>query len=479
MKQILHSLAFGLLFLLGSTTSRAQFIIHIAGNNDAGHSGDSTLARFASLRCPTSVCIDDSGDLYIADGGPMGYMNDGCIRKVKATTGIITTITGKLDSPAIAANFLDSIPATAARLNGSSSVIIDRQGNLIIADGKSCVRRINLSTGIIKTIAGSLDSAGYFGDGDLATKALLNGPVDVAVDADNNVYIVDMNNHRIRRVNAITGIINTIAGSGSVGYSGDGGAAISAKFRFPRGICVDNNRNMYIADYDNNCVRKVTAAGVITTIAGNGPGFSGDGFAATAAKLAQPARVVLDKAEANLYIADVANQRIRKVTLSTGAGGGIISTYAGNGNYFTGPDTKGNGGLATKASIVPYGMCFDSCGNMFLGGVMQSVRAITPVLPTNGILCKQILKSENIAALNTSELTIYPNPNNGTFNVNVSSTANEPIQITITDITGRKIATQSSETNKDTQIQLNNPKGLYFINVATPSGVISNKILVQ
>jgi sugar lactone lactonase YvrE len=169
-------------------------------------------------------------------------------------------------------------------------------------------------------------------------------PSGVAVDISGNIYIADNYNQRIREVTAATGIITTVAGNGTAGYSGDGGAATSAELYYPSGIAVDGSGNIYIADSTNNRIRKVTAAtGVIATVAGNGTGgYSGDGGAATSAKLWGPSGVALDSS-GNLYIADQASSRIRKMAAATG----IITTVAGNG---TGA-YRGDHGPATSAEL--------------------------------------------------------------------------------------------------------------------------------
>lgn len=179
---------------------------------------------------------------------------------------------------------------------------------------------------------------GFSGDNGPATGAQLNGPWGIAVDPADNLYIADFGNNRVRKV--ASGVITTVAGNGSAGYSGDNGQATSAQLNQPQGVAVDSAGNLYIADFDNNRIRKVVN-GVITTVAGNGAaGFSGDNGPATSAQLFEPYGVSLD-ATGNLYIADYLNSRVREVA------NGVITTVAGNGTY----GFSGDNGRATNAQL--------------------------------------------------------------------------------------------------------------------------------
>jgi sugar lactone lactonase YvrE len=239
------------------------------------------------------------------------------IRKVAAATGIITTVAGN-GSFALAG---DGGPAISASLWSPSAVALDAAGNLYIADtGNQRIRKVDAATGIITTVAGN-DSSGFAGDGGAATSASLFYPQGVALDAAGNLYIADHTNYRVRKVAATTGIITTVAGNGIYGYAGDGGAATSAILYNPHGVALDASGNLYIADTVNNRVRRVAATtGIITTLAGDGIGtFAGDSGAATSASLNYPNGVALD-ASGNLYIADQYNHRVRKVILVTPRG---------------------------------------------------------------------------------------------------------------------------------------------------------------
>jgi len=477
LRSALRSSLFALILLFTATTARAQYIIHIAGNDSLGYYGDGLPALHSSLYAPHSICRDSAGNLYIGDGA-LTAIRCYRIRRIDATTGIITTIAGSMGSFPPSADSADVIAATSARFSGAWALCMDRQGNLLIADASLRVRKLNLATGIVTTVAGSPIAGGYAGDGGPATAARLNAPVDVAVDKTNNIYIADRNNNVIRKVNGATGIISTVAGNDTAGYNGDGGPATSAKLNQPYGICIDSSGNLYIADRSNRRVRRVSAlTGIITTIAGTGTaGTSGDGGPATSALLSLPYSVALDRQQ-NLYVADGSpNYRIRRVDAATG----IITLYAGNGILPLGVDSAGDGGPATAAKLAVERMCFDTCGNMYMGSVGSRIRAIVPSLPTSGTICGFKFNAVPMIAAHTpAELHISPSPNNGTFTIHLTSPSTEPAQITITDITGRVIKQLSITTNKETEVQLSNPQGLYFVNATTPTGRCSSKVVVQ
>ncbi len=243
---------------------------------------------------------------------------------------------------------------------------VDSSGNLYIADTANNVVRKVTTAGVISTIAGN-GTAGFGGDGFAATSAQLHSPQGVAVDSSGNVYVSDTQNARVRRISG--GIINTVAGSGTPGFGGDGGAATSAQLNIPAGLAVDGAGNLYIADFSNNRVRKVaSSSGTITTLAGNGfEGYSGDGSAAAGAQLTTPVGVATDSS-GNVYIADTGNNAVRIVNSS-----GIISTAAGNGlaGY------AGDGGEAVLAMVgSPTGVAVDASGNLYISDGSLRVRKV-------------------------------------------------------------------------------------------------------
>ena len=325
-------------------------ITTLAGNGTQGYSGDGGLATSAKLSAPEGVAVDSSSNIYIADLG------NNRIRKVTASTGIITTVAGN----GAAGYSGDGGLATQAELNTPEGVWVDASGNIYIADHTNCrIRKVTVSTGKISTVAGN-GTCAYSGDGGQATSAEISYPEDVTVDASGNIYIADSGNSRIRKVTVSTGIITTVAGDGTGGYAGDGGRATSAELNDPIGVGLDTAGNIYIGDFLNNRIRKVTVStGVITTVAGDGTaGYSGDGGLATSAELHFPGGVEVDPA-GNLYIADYGNSRIRKVS----ALNGDISTIAGNGTA----GFAGDGGAAVSAEInIPPALALDAVGNIYI-----------------------------------------------------------------------------------------------------------------
>jgi sugar lactone lactonase YvrE len=288
-------------------------ITTIAGTGNAAYSGDGGQATGASLDFPFSVAVDSSGNIYIADS------DDNAIREVSGS--VITTVAGN----GISGYNGDHGPATAAELSFPFGVAVSTSGNLFIADNANNVVR-EVSGGTIATVVGS-GYANTNGDGSPATKAALYDPSGVAVDASGDLFIADGVNNRVREVNPVTGVITTVAGNGIYGYSGDSGQAIAAELGDPTAAAVDASGDLFIADSGNNVIRKVVlSTGVITTVAGNGSyGYSGDHGQAAAAELANPSGIAVD-ASGNLYIADTDNNVIREVS------GGIITTVAGNGS---------------------------------------------------------------------------------------------------------------------------------------------------
>ena len=336
-----------------------SIITTIAGNGTLGFYGDGSTASSAELNSPQSVAVDNSGNIYITDAG------NNRIRKID-TSGIINTIAGN----GTAGWSGDGGAATAASLFTPNSIAIDHLGNIYFTDGgNNVIRKIN-NSGIISTIGGD-NYSGFSGDGGPATAAEIANPVGIKVDNIGNIYFCDLNNNRIRKIDT-SGIISTIAGTGTAGYNGDDTAAVGAELNTPTGLGIDGAGDIYIADGGNNRVRMVNTSGIISTVAGNGiSGYGGEGLVATATELYTPCAVEVDTI-GNIYITmGGAGCRIRKVNTL-----GVITTIAGNGT----PGWSGDGGAATVAEINwAWGLAVDQSENVYIADNYNSrVRKVTP-----------------------------------------------------------------------------------------------------
>jgi trimeric autotransporter adhesin len=320
--------------------------------------GDGSQAIQGLLWSPRGVSVDAAGNLLIADTG------HDLVRRV-ASDGTISTIAG---------NFAD-IPggdggqATQALLAFPYRVVLSPAGGFLVADAaNNRIRRVSRD-GVITTVAGN-GQAGSAGDGGLATAAQLNSPRDMVADSRGNIYILDTNNSRVRRVTS-AGVIQAYAGTGQAGFSGDNGPATSALLNYPLGLAIDSRDNLYIADTSNHRVRVVSPDGTITTLTGSSiAGFSGDNQPASNGLLSQPSGLAVDST-GNLYIADTGNNRIRKV-----APYGNITTVAGS----AGAGFAGDNGPATQALLnTPRGVGVDGTNNVYIADTENHrVRRVTP-----------------------------------------------------------------------------------------------------
>ncbi len=330
----------------------------ITGNGFGGYIGDSEPAITGQVNRPQDVAVDSSGNVYIADTGnsAIRIIYGPKTTLVNSTGGSLAGILNTFAGDYAVGYTGDSGLAYKASLTSPSSVAVDPSGNVYFTEPyNGTIRQVN-PNGLINTIVG-LGVMGFSGDGGIASKALLNTPMGVATDSQGNLYIADTANNRIRKVAGFAGNISTYAGNGVLSYSGDGGAAVKAQFNTPQGVAVDSSGNFYVADSANNVVRKVTPGGVVSNFAGNGTsGFGGDNGAATGAQLNSPHTVAVDSS-GNVYIADTGNARIRKVS------GGVIATIAGSGTV----GFSGDGGSGTSAQLnSPTAVAVDSAGNVYI-----------------------------------------------------------------------------------------------------------------
>ncbi len=338
----------------------SQNISTIAGNSLSGSAGDGGAAIIASIRGANGLALDRFGNVYIADS-----LNNR-VRKI-TLDGNISTVAGTG-----AASFSgDGAAANRATLNYPVMLAFTGTGELLIADyGNHRIRRVGLD-GNITTLAGN-GSEGFAGDGGAATAAQLNNPIGLAVAGDGSVYLSDTQNHRVRKI-ATNGVISTIAGTGTLGFAGDGGAATAAQLSYPGALVFDAAGNLLIADYGNNRVRRVSADGIISTFAGNGSGgFAGDASAATLAQISGPFALAIGP-NANVLIADQNNNRVRSV-----AADGTITTIAGGSSTIS----LGDGAAATEAFIsLPSGLATDAAGQVFISdrGNLRIRKVSSPV----------------------------------------------------------------------------------------------------
>jgi uncharacterized protein (TIGR03437 family) len=323
-----------------------QRVRKVAGNTIstfAGTSdGDGGPATSAFLNFPEGLAVDAAGNVVVAD-------TENFAARRFALGGNINTFGKSL---------------------GPLAVAVDTSGNFYVTDDEPLVLEIT-KAGVTSTVAGD-SQTGYSGDNGPATSAMIDNPTGVAVDTAGNVYFTDYTNNKIRKVTISTGVITTIAGNGSAMYSGDKGPALNAGLD-PYDIAVDIPGNIYVADHLNNRVRKIGLDGNITTVAGSGlPGYTGDGGPAMAAELALPSGVAVDSA-GNLYIGDYANSVVRRVTSS-----GLITTIAGSPGIAI-PST-GDGGPAVGAQLDPLRVAVDGAGNVYVGDTHNDrVRMLTPL----------------------------------------------------------------------------------------------------
>ena len=328
------------------TISR-RIIQTIAGTGDAGYSGDGGPATAATLREPFMCDFDPAGNLVFSEA------RNHCVRRIDAQTGAITTLVGDGE----AGYSGDGGPAAQARFNEPYSLTVDSNGDIYIVDRlNAVVRKVDAATGIISTVAGT-GEPGYGGDGGPGPLAQLREPNDCFLDGRGGLLIADIQDQRIRRVDLNTGIINTFAGNGEKVRAGDGLPATQASILGARAVCMDGSGNTYIAEREGNGVRKVDANGIMSTLAGTGErGYTGDGGPASAATWGAPKAIRCDAA-GDVIVVDTENHAIRRINAA-----GIVTTIAGG---HLGGD--GDGGPATEAGLErPHGCGIGPDGTLYI-----------------------------------------------------------------------------------------------------------------
>ena len=386
------------------------------------------------------------------------------VRKVD-TNGIISTIAGTGSHGYNG----DNIPAVSAQLNQPDLIAVDTIGNVYIGDGiNNRVRKITVSTGIITTIAGN-GTAGFSGDGNLAVNAALNLPSSLCFDKMGNMYIGDNANKRIRKVDN-SGVITTYAGNGQFGWDGDGGPAIMARCNPSNAMCTDNAGNLYVAEGGNYVVRKITTQGIISTIAGDTSSFTynSDGILAIHATLA-PFGLAFDDSGL-LYISDVNNNRVRKID-----GNGIIHTIAGTGvrGY------SGDGGPAISATLnFPSGIAFDNCGNLLVAQVNNPrIRKITYDTSCHIHAAQSTKSHAGVSNVNSiATIKVYPNPARDVVHAdNISASAT----YRLLNVIGATVQQGALQAGNNTVSVQHLPAGMYLLEVLCNGQRIVTKLSKQ
>ncbi|MGA7216665.1 MAG: hypothetical protein WBX38_00025 [Candidatus Sulfotelmatobacter sp.] len=325
---------------------KTNIIRTLAGTGEAGYNGDGIPASQAQLSRPEYAVFGPNGDLFIADS----YNNR--VRKIDHVTGLIGTVAGTGER----GHSGDGGPATAAKLHFPEGIAVDHLGNLFISDTVNrLIRRVDARTGIIATYAGT-GEVGVNPEGTPALRAKFLRLARISIDRAGNLYVADSPSHRILVIDAKNRLVHTFAGSGKLGFAGDGGPAVAAEISYAEGMVIAPNQDLYFADVGNHRVRKIDGrTQIITTVAGTGEkGFSGDGGPAIKAQLWSPGRVWVDH-RGNILIADILNARIRRIDARTN----VIETIAGTGDW-------GDGGPARDALLSVPGDIAYSNGKVYI-----------------------------------------------------------------------------------------------------------------
>jgi hypothetical protein len=411
MKKILFALLFCPLLMQG------QIMTTIAGTHVAGYTGNGGPATNARIYHPNQITLDGAGNVYIAE-------TDNHVVRMINPAGIISLVAGNHTLGYSG----DGGPATAAQLNAPIAVRFDNAGNMYIPTmGDNRIRKVD-AAGNITTVAGS-GVSGFSGDGGTADTAKFDGPFCLAFDAHGDMFVADLYNNRIRKIDMTTNIVSTVAGTGAGAYTGDGGPATAATIYNPIDLAFDKAGNMYIAEITSSVIRKIDTAGVITTITGNGiAGYTGDGGPASAAMLRYPYALCLDTAD-NVYISDNGNSCIRRINAATG----VITTVAGCGS----PGYSGDGGPATTAELYNSGgVVTDAAGVIYIADFGNNVvRKVGPAPET----------SVHESAATALNVILSPNPATDKIYLSAAGTITA---VQLTDQTGRVVASYAPGSNE-------------------------------
>jgi streptogramin lyase len=437
-------LKLSLVFVCVISFAGAQVVTTLAGASVAGKTnGTGAEAHF---NAPYGVVADGRGNLYVAD------YNNNEIRKIVISSGVVSTLAGTTK-----AGFADGI-GTAASFNGPAGITTDGRGNLYVADLINTeIRKIVISTGVVTTLAGSTAAGAADGTGSAAS---FYYPSGVVADGNGNLYVSDGYNNEIRKIVISTGVVTTLAGSVAGGHADGTGTA--ASFNGPRGIAMDRNGNLYVADFDNNEIRKiVVSSGVVTTLAGSIIAGSVDGIG-TAAKFDYPIGVAIDGND-NLYVGDENNNEIRKIVISTG----VVTTLAGSTVAGSADGTR-----AAASFYYPTGITTDGNGNLYVADLSNNeIRKVTA----------PIISIAQFSVLN-SQLTIYPYYANQLVYVKLPEPVQCATSIKVLDIMDKEVMTVNNTVCDDKEMSLDISglaPGIYFIRVTSDNAARAIKFVKE
>jgi len=423
---LLFALFLASFFSFAQTYETGITVSTFAGSTQGFADGTGIAAMFNN---PQSVAVDVSGNVYVAD------RNNHLIRKT-TPAGVVTTFAGSSQGYADGAG-------TIAQFNYPTGVAVDASGNVYVVDMfNHKIRKIS-PAGVVSTLAGS---TGGYANG-TGTVAKFYYPTGIAVDVSGNMYVADYYNHKIRKISP-AGVVSTLAGS--TGGSADG-TGTTAQFNYPQGVAVDASGNVYVADSYNNKIRKITPAGVVSTLAGSNAGYV-DGTG-TVAKFYYPQGVAVD-VSGNMYVADTYNHKIRKITSA-----GVVTTVAGNLDAYT-------DGTGTTAQFnYPSGVAVDNAlGNLYVADYSNhKIRKITGA----------VLNTTSYAE--AGDFTVYPNPSNGVFNIEAQNNAT----VTVFDVVGKQIVTKKIAIGTATVNLSNFTAGVYFAKITTENNQTQTVKLIK